>query len=153
MNNDSVPFIIEDFEDKTGFLILQVSNLWKNYYGYVLKKFHGLSHIQYTVLASIYQMSLQNPKITQVMLAKHLNIDPMNLSYIFKGLETNGYICRIPHPVDIRAKTVNLTQEGKELLHRAVNTIAEADRKFFKVLGKNPNRFNKDLLKLFQTNN
>ena len=153
MNKNSLQFTMEDFGDNTGFLILKVSNLWKNYYGYVLKKCHNLSHIQYTVLASINQLSLQNSKTTQVMLAKHLNIDPMNLSYILKGLEVSGYICRIPHPVDVRAKIVNLTQEGKELLLRAINTIAKADLKFFKILGKNPERFNRDLLKLLQANN
>ena len=143
---------IENLEKDTGFLLLQISNLWKNYYGNVLKKHHGLSHIQYTVLASIYRFSLRNPKITQVMLAKQINIDPMTLSYVFKGLETNGYICRTPHPSDVRAKAIGLTQAGKDLLGVMADTIAEADLKFFKSLGKSVERFNKDLIKLLQTN-
>ena len=145
---------MRNLEDDTGFLILQVSNSWKNYHEEILKKHHHISYIQYVVLADIYWFTLRNKKqVTQAMLAKHTKIDPMTISYIFKGLEAKGYICRVTHPTDVRAKAVNLTQEGKDLLCQIVKTVAEADMKFFTALGKSAERFNRDLMKLLQGNN
>ena len=82
------------------------------------------------------------------MLSKQTQIDTMALSHIFRKLETKGYIYRVTHPTDIRAKVVNLTPEGEELMKQVLGTIAEADQKFFKSLGKNTDRFNKYLKKL-----
>ena len=74
----------------------------------------------------------------------------MTISQIFKVLEAKGYILRTKHPKDIRAKLVNLTDEGNTLMHNAFLTIWEADTQFFKVLGKNNKRFNKHLVELLR---
>jgi len=146
-------FEIDNLEEDSGFLMLQVSNLWKNFHSEILKKYHGLTYRQYIVLASIYWLSLHDTEqITQTMLAKHSRIDAMSLSHVFRGLEAKGYIHRIPHPADVRAKVVSLTQEGKELIDQAVRVIVEIDQQFFKSLGKNTNHFNDFLKKLLKAN-
>jgi len=153
LEKDESPFIIDDLAEDTGFLILQVSNLWGNYHDKALKRYHGLSHMQYAVLASIYWLVLHSGKqVTQTILAQHTKINPMTISQMFKVLETKGYIYRTTHATDIRAKAVNLTPEGKELMNNAFNTVWEVDAKFFKALGKNTERFNSYLYELLKAN-
>ena len=153
MNNDKSPFIIDDLKDDAGFLMLQVSNLWSNSHDRILKRQHGLSHMQYAVLASVCWLKYHgNAFITQSFLAQHTKINPMTVSQIFKVLETKGYIYRTKHPYDVRAKVVYLTKEGKELMDKAFQTIWDVDAKFFKILGKNTNIFNRYLYKLLLEN-
>ena len=153
MEKEKSPFEVENLEEDTGFLMLQVSNLWESYHDKALKKYHGISHMQYAVLASVYWLVLHSDKeVTQTILAQHTRIAPMTISQMFKVLEAKGYIYRITHPTDIRAKAVNLTQEGKKLVIRAITTIMEADHKFFQSLGKNIPRFNNCLLDLLKAN-
>ena len=144
---------MKNLDENTGFLMLQVSSLWKNYHKKILKKYYQISYVQYVVLAGIYWFTLRNKKqVPQAMLAKHTKIAPMTISHIFKGLEAKGYIYRITHPTDIRAKAVNLTPEGKKLIIQAITTIMEADRKFFKILDINTDGFNKYLIQLLNAN-
>ena len=147
------PFVIENLEDDTGFLMLQTSRLWQEYQERVLKKYHNLSHVQYAVLASVYWLVLhQEKEVTQIILAKHTKIDPMTISQIFKVLEAKGYIYRRTHSADIRAKAVFLTEQWKELMNKAVATVVESDGKFFKILGKNIKHFNSYLMALLKAN-
>jgi DNA-binding MarR family transcriptional regulator len=147
------PFVIENLEDDTGFLMLQTSRLWQEYQERVLKKYHNLSHVQYAVLASVYWLVLhQEKEVTQIILARHTKIDPMTISQIFKVLEAKGYIYRRTHSADIRAKAVFLTEQGKELMNKAVTTVVESDNKFFKTLGKNVKQFNSYLVALLKAN-
>jgi len=154
LSNDKSPFIIENLENDSGFLLLQVSNLWNNSHDRALKKYHGLSHMQYAVLASVCWLVYHSDgdDVTQSLLAQHTKINPMTVSQIFKVLEAKGYIKRTKSPKDVRAKIVSLTDKGNELMHKAFKTIWDIDMKFFKALGKSNKAFNKHLFKLLKTN-
>ena len=133
--------------------MLQVSNLWNNRHDRALKKNHGLSHMQYAVLASICWLVYHtNKQVTQSLLSQHTKINPMTISQIFKVLEAKGYILRTKHPKDIRSKIVSLTKEGYNLMCDAFKTIWDVDAKFFSILGKNTGRFNNQLLELLKEN-
>ena len=154
LNKEHLPFVKENYEEDAGFLMLQISNLWKDYRSKALKKHYGLTHVQYAALAGIYWFTLHNKEpVTQTLLSKYARIDPMTLSHVFKGLEAKGYISRITHPTDIRAKAITLTSAGEELMRQAVRTIMETDQKFFKILGSDTGQFNECLKKLLKTNN
>ncbi|MDR1682312.1 MAG: MarR family transcriptional regulator [Candidatus Symbiothrix sp.] len=153
MDQKESPFVIENLEEDTGFLVLQISALWEEYHERVLKKYYNLSHMQYAVLASIYWLVLHSGKeVTQIILARHTKIAPMTISQILKRLEAKGYIYRNCHSTDIRAKSLHLTEEGRVLMNKAVATIIQIDKKFFKVLGKNVTRFNQYILELLKAN-
>ena len=153
MDNDKSPFIIEDLKDDSGFLMLQVSNMWSNSHDRALKRQHGLSHMQYAVLATVCWLKYNGTDyISQSFLAQHTKINPMTVSQIFKVLEKKGYIYRTKHPNDVRAKVVYLTKEGKELMDKAFQTIWNVDSKFFKVLGKNSKIFNGFMYDLLTVN-
>ena len=139
--------------EDTGFLMLQIANLWGNSHDRALKRYHGLSHMQYAILASVCWLVNQNgQQVTQSILAQHTKINPMTVSQIFKVLEKKGYIYRTTHPNDVRAKSVTLTPAGIELMDKAVKTIHDVDAKFFKILGKNTLRFNRQLHSLLKAN-
>ncbi|MDR2621844.1 MAG: MarR family transcriptional regulator [Dysgonamonadaceae bacterium] len=147
------PFEIENLEEDTGFLMLQISRLWEEYHDRVMKKYYNITHMQYAVLASVYWLVLHEKReVTQTILAKHTKIDPMTISQVFKVLEKKGYIYRKTHSTDVRAKSVNLTPEGKEMMNKAVGTIYNVDSKFFKILGKNIVHFNNYLVTLLKEN-
>ena len=147
------PFIIENLAEDNGFLMLQVSSLWANYHDKALKKYHDLSHMQFSVLASVYWLVLHSKKqVTQTILAQHTKISPMTISQMLKVLESKGYVCRTKHLTDVRAKAVDLTQEGKELIDKAMKTIYDVDAKFFKVLGKSVKCFNRYMFELLKAN-
>ena len=153
LDNDQSPFIIEDLKDDTGFLMLQVSNLWYNSHDKALKRYHGLSHMQYAILASVCWLKYSgNVLITQSFLAQHTKINPMTVSQILKVLEAKGYVHRSKHPNDVRAKDVYLTKEGKDLMDKAFQTIWDIDARFFKILGKNNKSFNGFLYELLKEN-
>ena len=153
MDTDKSPFIIDDLKDDTGFLMLQVSNLWEDSHDRALKRYHGLSHMQYAVLASIsWLIYKSNIQVTQSILAQHTKINPMTISQIFKVLEAKGYVFRTKHPTDVRAKVVNLTQEGNDILYKAFHTIWDVDAKFFRVIEKQQDRFNHYLYNLLRAN-
>jgi DNA-binding MarR family transcriptional regulator len=152
-NKQPSPFVIEDLEEDSGFLMLQVSRLWEECHDRVLKRHCGISGMQYAVLTSIYWLILHNNKqVTQTILAKHTKIDPMTISQMFKVLEKQGYMYRTTHATDIRAKAVYLTQQGIELMHKAIPMIIQVDTKFFQTLGKNLPRFNNYMVELLKAN-
>ena len=150
---DRSPFVIENLAEDSGFLMLQVSSLWSNYHDKTLKKYYGLSYMQFAVLASVYWLVLHSEKqVTQTILAQHTKISPMTVSQMLKVLESNGYVYRSVHLTDIRAKAVDLTPKGKEVMNKAVKTIFDADAKFFQVLGKNIKQFNRYMFELLKAN-
>ena len=150
---DKSPFVIENLSEDSGFLMLQVSNLWADYHDKALKKYHDLSYIQYAVLASVYWLVLHNEKqVTQAVLAQHTKISPMTVSQMLKVLEAKGYVYRSIHLTDIRAKAVDLTPKGKELMNKAIKTIFDVDAKFFQILGKKLKHFNGYMLELLKAN-
>ena len=146
-------FEIENLEEDTGFLMLKVSNLWTDFHNKALKKHSSLTHMQYTILAGIYRLTLHNTTyVTQTMLSGHTKIEPATLTHAFRGLEAKGYLQRVTHPCNVKTKAVVLTQEGMKLMSRAVSSIVEADHKFFNQLGKNSRFFNTYLRQLLETN-
>ena len=147
------PFTVLDLSEDSGFLMLQVSSLWADCHDKVLKKYHGVSHMQYAVLASVCWLTMHSEKhVTQTLLAQHTKISPMTISQMLKVLEAKGYVYRTTHVTDIRAKVVDLTQVGKELMNQASKTILDVDTKFFRTLGKNVKHFNGYMCSLLNSN-
>ena len=144
---------IENLKEDTGFLMLQVSNLWKDFHSKALKKHWGLTYMQYVVLASIYWLKLHDTQpVTQGLLAHHIRTDPATIAYLFRELGAKGYITRVNHPTNARTKIIDLSQKGKDLMKQAISAIVEDDQRFFKSLGKNTDFFNRYLNRLIDSN-
>jgi DNA-binding MarR family transcriptional regulator len=142
-------FSVEKSEDSSGFLLWQVTNLWQREIKKALEPY-GLTHSQFVLMASIHWLSLQKLSVTQIVLSSHTKIDPMTTSTVLRTLQTKGFLQRQEHLTDTRAKTVELTAEGRKVTKQAVKTIEAFDKAFFATLGDKTNLFNKQLLTLLK---
>ncbi|WP_259069112.1 MarR family winged helix-turn-helix transcriptional regulator [Mucilaginibacter sp. X4EP1] len=137
-------FSFDNAEDSSGFLLWQVTNLWQREIKKALEQY-DLTHSQYVLLASTHWLALQNHEVTQILLSTHTKIDPMTTSTVLRTLQAKGLLMRQEHSTDTRAKTVALTDAGKQVIKKAVVAVEDFDRKFFSVLGDDSNLFNKKL--------
>jgi len=130
MKHQDNTFSVAKAEDSSGFLLWQVTNLWQREIRKILEPF-DLTHSQFVLMASIHWLTLQNELVTQIVLSSHTKIDPMTTSTVLRTLQTKGFVTRIEHPTDTRAKTVAITEKGKEVVKKAVVAVEAFDTRFF----------------------
>lgn len=140
-------FSVEKPDDSSGFLLWQVTNLWQREIKKALEQY-GLTHSQFVLLASIHWLTLHKQEVTQIVLSAHTKIDPMTTSTVLRTLQQKGFVQRQEHVTDTRAKTVELTEEGKKIIKKAVVTVEKFDNTFFSVLGNKTSELNKYLAAL-----
>jgi len=147
MKSTDNTFSVEKAEESSGFLLWQVTNLWQREIKKALGKF-GLTHSQFVLLASIHWLTLHKQEVTQVVLSNHTKIDPMTTSTVLRTLQQKGFLQRKEHLTDTRAKTVELTEEGKKIIKKAVVTVEKFDKEFFALLGDKTTELNNNLIVL-----
>ena len=74
------------------------------------------------------------PGMTQQHLHEQTAIDPSSMVSVIDELEAMGLAERRPHPEDRRARTIFLTERGRQTLKRVRGLAAELQREFFGVL-------------------
>ena len=146
--NDNT-FSVEKAEESTGFLLWQVTNLWQREIKKALEPFN-LTHSQFVLMASIHWLTLHKQDVTQILLSAHTKIDPMTTSTVLRTLQAKGFIQRQEHMTDTRAKTVELTSNGKKIIKQAVKTVETFDKTFLARLGNKTQLFNEQLLTLLE---
>ncbi|MHB8339151.1 MAG: MarR family winged helix-turn-helix transcriptional regulator [Ignavibacteriaceae bacterium] len=129
--------------ESNGFLLWKVNNLWQREITRILKKYN-LTHTQFVIMASILWLSDEKKELTQIELANNIEIDVMMTSNVLRNLHKRDLIERHEHSTDTRAKTINLTSKGYNILLEAVNEVELFDIKFFKRV-KKINVFNQQL--------
>ncbi len=147
MKTNEKIFSVETPEESTGFLLWQVTNLWQREIKKALEQY-DLTHSQFVLLASILWLSQQKESVTQILLSTHTKIDPMTTSTVLRTLQKKGLLQRQEHSTDTRAKTVELTADGKKMARFAVKTIEKFDGEFFEPLGGKTKDFNKKIVAL-----
>lgn len=145
MKHQDNTFSVAKAEDSSGFLLWQVTNLWQREIRKILEPF-DLTHSQFVLMASIHWLTLQNELVTQIVLSSHTKIDPMTTSTVLRTLQTKGFVTRIEHPTDTRAKTVAITEKGKEVVKKAVVAVEAFDNQFFTPIASS--EFNLQLMTL-----
>ena len=140
------PFSVKKSNDSTGFLLWQVHNYWQREIKKCLIDL-DLTHTQFVILASSYWLFLHQDLVTQTQVAKQSNTDVMMTSNILRTLEKKKFVIRKEHQTDTRAKTVELTETGIDVLSKAVKKVETFDRDFFGKL-ENTTNFNAELLQL-----
>ncbi len=147
MNLVDNTFSVDKPEESSGFLLWQVTNLWQREIKKALEQF-GITHSQFVLMASIHWLTLQKQEVTQVVLSNHTKIDPMTTSTVLRTLQQKGFVQRQEHQTDTRAKVVVLTENGIEVIKKAVIVVESFDTQFFSVLGEKNNELNSHLLTL-----
>ncbi|MDR1182137.1 MAG: MarR family transcriptional regulator [Bacteroidales bacterium] len=151
MKNRDNTFSVQKAEDSSGFLLWQVTTLWQRRIRDALVQY-DLTHSQYVLMASLHWLTLHNREVTQIVLSRHSKIDPMTTSSVLKTLLKKGFVSRQEHATDTRAKTINITDEGKEIVKKAVVTVETIDREFFALLDNRISVFNECLFALIEEN-
>jgi DNA-binding MarR family transcriptional regulator len=128
-------FSIDKPEESQGFLLWQTTMTWQRLIKKALDAY-DISHAQFVILAITLWFESKNLEISQSLIIRQSKLDKMTVSKSFKKLVLEGYVKRMEHKVDTRAKSVSLTKKGRELISKLIPIVEKIDEDFFGVLKK-----------------
>lgn len=77
---------------------------------------HGLSDVQFNILALIHDLAGEGGGISQVELSRRLLVNRSNITSLIDRMEKGKLVRRVPDPDDRRRKVVQLTSKGRKSL-------------------------------------
>ncbi|MHB8621513.1 MAG: MarR family winged helix-turn-helix transcriptional regulator [Chloroflexota bacterium] len=113
-----------------GFMLWHTTLRWQRLMTATLKE-HGLTHVQFVLLASAWWLTEHGALPTQRQVADHAGTDAMMTSQVLRTLERMRYVTRATDPRDARGKRIRLTELGAQALRDALPAVEEADLQFF----------------------
>jgi DNA-binding MarR family transcriptional regulator len=111
----------------------------------------GLTHAQYTLLASLYGFSRGGAQPSQRELADWTGLEPIFVSKLARALEQAGLIERAGHPADLRAVQLRLTDHGAVVAERAIAVVGAFQEVFTAPIGGTQSQPARDLVRILQT--
>ena len=121
--------------ESPGFLLWLVTNSWQRQLRAALDPL-DLTHVQFVLLASLASLSRHSGLVTQARLAQQARTDVMMTSQVARALERKGLLLRGAHPADHRARGLQVTPRGQQLVNKALGLVERADARFFSAVGK-----------------
>lgn len=125
-----LPFGFDQPEDSPGFLLWQTTMIWQRQIKKALDPYK-ISHAQFVLMATLMWFGAHQYDTTQILLAHHTKLDKMTVSKSLKKLVSLGFVVRQEHGTDSRAKSVTLTETGKEMVRTWVPIVEGIDNAFF----------------------
>lgn len=116
--------------DSPGFLLWHATLRWQRAMRAALEP-HGLTHVQFVLLASVWWLNEHGEQPTQAVLARRAGTDPMMTSQVLRALEDQGLVERLVSSTDGRARVVTVTDEGRTRVVPALRAVESADEEFF----------------------
>jgi DNA-binding MarR family transcriptional regulator len=116
--------------DSPGFLLWHATLRWQRAMRAALAP-HGLTHVQFVLLASAWWLGEQGERPSQRRLAEHAGTDAMMTSQVVRALERDGLVDRVRDPADSRSVLVTVTDAGRTRLRSALADVEAADAGFF----------------------
>lgn len=132
-------------EDSPGFLLWQTTITWQRLIKKVLDAYH-ISHPQFVILAITLWFEKRGEEVPQSLIIRQSKLDKMTVSQSLKKLVIDGYVKRIEHREDTRAKSVTLTSKGMGLITQLIPIVEKIDADFFGAIKENDQRFLIDML-------
>jgi DNA-binding MarR family transcriptional regulator len=111
----------------------------------------GLTHAQYTLLASLYGFSRTGTHPSQRELADWTGLEPIFVSKLARALQQAGLIQRTKHPADTRAVQLRLTDHGADVARRAIAIVHAFQEEFTAPIGGTRSQRHRDLVRTLQT--
>ena len=105
-----------------GFLVWRLSMKWRVAVDRAVAPL-GLTHAQYSLVASLYGMHRAGRRPSQRQLADHTGLEPLYVSKLARALEAAGLVERTRDPADPRAVQLSLTEQGREVTRRAIKIV------------------------------
>jgi DNA-binding MarR family transcriptional regulator len=118
------------WEESPGLLLWRATNAWQARQRAALQTV-GLTHVQFVLLAVSGWLTRDGDALNQAELARIAVVDVNMTSQVLRALEAKKLITRTVHPADPRARTIALTDTGRELLDTALPLMEGVDREFF----------------------
>src|ERR1700730_16686377 len=87
--------------DSPGFLLWHASLRWQREMAAALRPL-GLTHVQFVLLASTWQLASRGGRPSQRQVADHAGTNVMMTSQVVRSLEARGLLEREPDPRDTR---------------------------------------------------
>lgn len=141
-----LPFGFDRPEDSPGFLLWQTTMIWQRHIKKALEAF-DISHAQFVIMATLLWLEAHHHETTQIIIINFSKLDKMTVSKSLKKLTSLGYVNRMEHTKDTRAKSASLTMKGKDLVHTLVPIVEKIDSIFF---GKTSDQEQQDLIKILR---
>ncbi|MGH3446980.1 MAG: MarR family winged helix-turn-helix transcriptional regulator [Nocardioidaceae bacterium] len=134
----------------TGYLLWRLTMKWRAAVDRALAHLE-LTHAQYSVLASLYGMSLSGGHPSQRELADHTGLEPIYTSKLARALERRGLIERLEDPNDTRAVQLSLTQRGTQVITEALPVVRQLQDDMTAPIGGTSSRRHQEFVRTLQT--
>ncbi|WP_043670613.1 MarR family winged helix-turn-helix transcriptional regulator [Streptomyces xylophagus] len=137
-----------------GFLVWRLSMKWRVAVDRAVAPL-GLTHAQYSLVASLYGMQRSGLRPSQRYLADHTGLEALYVSKLARALESAGLVERTRDPRDPRAVQLALTEEGRDVTRRAIKVVHGLLQQLLAPLGgldsARTKEFTRDLATLLDT--
>ncbi|MBS9334660.1 MarR family winged helix-turn-helix transcriptional regulator [Fructobacillus sp. M1-13] len=131
------PNQLHAFQNATSQAFFALYTDWYRQLKSQLRRIH-LTHPQVQILAALQTLNLEEDEVTQVMVAKKANIDPMTASAIITKLARADYLDRFPGKKKQRTKALRINENGQKQLENALTLLQDFEKEYWK--DQNPNR-------------
>ncbi|MDP3899091.1 MAG: winged helix DNA-binding protein [Mesorhizobium sp.] len=95
----------------------------------------GLTHAQYSILASLHTMTAGDRRPTQRELSDYAGLQTIYVSKLVRALETAGFLTRDPDADDSRAVRLALTDFGRQTIAAARAVVRDLDSRLTAPIG------------------
>ncbi|WP_079663986.1 MarR family winged helix-turn-helix transcriptional regulator [Streptomyces sp. 3214.6] len=117
-----------------GYLVWRLSTKWRVAVDRAVAPL-GLTHAQYSLVASLHGMQRAGERPSQRRLADHTGLEPLYVSKLARALESAELIERTRDPRDPRAVQLALTEQGQDVTRRAVQVVQRLLEQLLQPLG------------------
>src|SRR5262245_43787169 len=111
-------------EPTLGFLLWRVVMRWRAAVDRAVAPW-GLTHAQYSLLASLYGLTGAGARPSQRELADYAGLDPVYVSRLVRALERAGLIRRTESTLDPRAFQLVITERGVDVVRQAIARVRD----------------------------
>lgn len=107
---------------ESGTLVRKIMKLWRRTINKRIEEF-GVTAPQLELMGAITFLQTEGIETTQIALSQEIDSDPMTTSTIIRNLQKKELISRKESTTDTRARIVELTDEGFDILNKATAKI------------------------------
>ncbi|MFO7287314.1 MAG: MarR family transcriptional regulator [Gammaproteobacteria bacterium] len=121
-------------EPTTGSLVWHLAIRWRTEVDRAVARF-GITHAQYSLLASLHALQERGISPTQRELAEYTGLQPIYVSKLVRSAEEAGHVVRKTDRDDSRALRLTLTKPGSALIVQARSVVKALDERLTACLG------------------
>jgi DNA-binding MarR family transcriptional regulator len=118
----------------TGYLVWRLALKWRAAVDRAVRPL-GLTHAQYSLLASLFGLTRSGVEPSQRELSDFSGLEPVYVSKLARSLERAGLVERLDHPSDPRAFSLRLTPSGEDVIGQAIAIVARLQDQLTQPIG------------------